>query len=138
MSRLTASLRDSSPACLLPRSMRRYLKASGLPDLPEVRRMLRLAWLDGFTFRTSSAIAEKLAYARLLSRRAVAEYERGFATVTEINCLTDSDVVHLSWHGGSYAWGTSPGRYRMGDKVPVDPPAYRGGNISLRGKAGRG
>ena len=35
---------------LLDWRLRRYIAKSDLPDLPEVRKMMRLAWWNGFTF----------------------------------------------------------------------------------------
>ena len=35
---------------LLDRRLSRLRRKHGLPDLPEVRRFLRLSWLNGFTF----------------------------------------------------------------------------------------
>jgi hypothetical protein len=46
---------------LLDWRLRRVLRKSGIPDLPEVRRMMRLAWWNGFTF---GAFERKAAAAR--------------------------------------------------------------------------
>lgn len=35
---------------LLDRRLRRKREESGLPDLPEIRRLMRLSWWNGFTF----------------------------------------------------------------------------------------
>lgn len=54
---------------LLDWRLRRVLKKSNLPDLPEVRRMMRLSWWNGFTggaFEREAELARVEAFAAML------------------------------------------------------------------------
>lgn len=54
----------------------RLRRERGLPDLPEVRKMLRLSWLDGFT---NGAFRREAAAAREEGREALLRHARGEA-----------------------------------------------------------
>ena len=55
----------------LDRRMRGALRESGLLGVPEVRRMMRLAWLNGFTF---GALERQLSQARQEAIEAIARH----------------------------------------------------------------
>ena len=56
---------------LLDWRLRRHLRRSGLPDLPEVRKLMRLAWWNGFTF---GALQHQADAARTEALEALAHY----------------------------------------------------------------
>ena len=57
---------------LLDWRLRKVLRKTGLPDLPEVRRFMRIAWWNGFTF---GAFEREVAVARKEALEAIREYE---------------------------------------------------------------
>ena len=59
---------------LLDWRLRAVLRKSGIPDLPETRRMLRLAWWDGFT---GGAFSGRETAARDEALAAMMRYYRG-------------------------------------------------------------
>jgi hypothetical protein len=56
---------------LLDRRLSRLRRKHRLPDLPEVRKMMRLAWLNGFTF---GACERQVAAAREEGLQALRRY----------------------------------------------------------------
>lgn len=44
---------------------------------------------------------------------------------------TPIDIVVLAYDGRRYTWEAEPGRFEIGQQVPVEPPRSLGANITL-------